>query len=324
MKKRLAALLAVATLFLFAGCSFSFYQRQAESKDIYKDYLAMETDASDSYTERVAERSGAAVVTVIANSVVRTNRGSESTTQIFSGIIINAEGYVLTTSHAAVLEVTSGGSLYTGRVLTAYAVLPEIYGDKSRYKLTLVDYNTDAGLALFRFYDRFHYYTDTSRGESKEGFQVFAQFSGKNAETGERCIGIGNSLGNALNEGVSVPERVNEIEQTVMSGVISDADAGSEALAPVSFGGKEYNYILTTVPVNIDMYGGALFDENGYLIGLLAMKIGYESSSGETGYFKRVAAACPVSLLTAYIDGAASATETPVPYIIAMPAGEAA
>ena len=152
MKKRLAALLAVATLFLFAGCSFSFYQRQAESKDIYKDYLAMETDASDSYTERVAERSGAAVVTVIANSVVRTNRGSESTTQIFSGIIINAEGYVLTTSHAAVLEVTSGGSLYTGRVLTAYAVLPEIYGDKSRYKLTLVDYNTDAGLALLLFF----------------------------------------------------------------------------------------------------------------------------------------------------------------------------
>ena len=60
MKKRLAALLAVATLFLFAGCSFSFYQRQAESKDIYKDYLAMETDTSDSYTERVAERGGAA------------------------------------------------------------------------------------------------------------------------------------------------------------------------------------------------------------------------------------------------------------------------
>lgn len=325
--KRIAAIcVGLAMVFLMAGCSFSLYRREAESRNVYKDYIAAETDVSAGYAEKVAASRSSSVVSVIANTLVRTNRGRASVTQIYSGIIINAEGYVLTTSHAALLEVSDGSRVYSGEIMSAYAVLPEIYGDKQHYRLILVDYDTEAGLALFRFYDSFHYYTDESREESKEGFQTVAEFTDRSVVPGERCVGIGNSLGNALNSDVASPGSVGEIAQTVMSGVISDAEADTDVLKAVSFGGKEYAYLLTTVPVNVDMYGGALFDDSGYLIGLPAMKIGYESSAtGGSGYFKRVAAAYPVSLLTDYIDSVAEESKTPIPYTLASVSdGEAA
>ena len=316
MKKIAAIFIAAAMLFLLAGCSFSFYQREAESRNIYKNHIAVEADSSATYTERVAASRSAAVVSIISNTVIRTNRGSGSVTQVFSGVIIDAEGYVLTTSNAAYLQVSNGGSIYGNRVMSAYAVLPAVFNDTAHYKLTLIDYDT------------FHYYTDDSRNASEEGFQIFAALSGESVVTGERCVGIGNSLGNALNTDVIAPDRIGEIEQTVMSGIISDADARADekGLEPVVFGGKEYGYILTTVPLNIDMYGGALFDESGYLIGLLAMKIGYQSSStGASGYFKRVGAASRAGLLTAYIDSVAEELSLPIPYTVAsVSAGEAA
>ena len=318
MKKLSAILLAVTVLFLLTGCSFSLYQREAESRDIYKEFIATDIDAADDYAARVSEKSGAAVVSVIANSVIRTNSGNYSSTQIFSGIIINAEGYVLTTSNAALLQVSSGRHVYSNKVMSAYAVLSAAYNDTTHYRLTLVDYDASLGLALFRFYDQFHYYTDASKNSSVDGFQFTARFSEEDVSAGDRCVSVGNSLGNALNADTSAPGSVDEIALTIMSGIVSDDEAGAEELAPVTFGGKDYGYILTTAPLNIDMYGGALFDENGYLIGLLALKIGYQSTStGECGYFKRVGAACRVELLTAYIDSVADEIRSPIPYTVA-------
>ena len=325
MKKFLAILIAVAMMFLLAGCSFSLYRREEDSRDIYKDYIAIEEDSDSAYTQRVAAKKGAAVVSIIANSIIQTNRGSASVVQIYSGVIINSEGYVLTTSQAAQLQVSSGNRIYSNEVMSAYAVLPEVYDDSHHYKLTLVDYDSDAGLALFRFYDRFHYYTDETRQTSEDGFQIVAEFSAAEILTGARSVGIGNSLGNALNEGVIVPDRINEIAQTVMGGIVSDAEADATVLEPITYGGNKYTYILTTAPVNIDMYGGALFDENGYLIGLLAMKIGYESeTTRESGYFKRVGAAYRVSLLTEFIDTVAESIHSPIPYTLASAANKEA
>ena len=113
----------------------------------------------------------------------------------------------------------------------------------------------------------------------------------------------------------------------MMSGVVSGAKAGADikGLEPIRFGGVDYGYILTTAPLNIDMYGGALFDEDGYLIGSLAMKIGYQSAgTGQSGYFKRVGAAYRVDLLTAYIDSVAEEIHTPIPYTIATGSEEEA
>ena len=322
MKKITALILAVATLFLMAGCSFSLYRRN-ESQDVYKNFIDTETGQTESYAEAVAMKKSPVVVTVISNSIIRTARGSGSVTQIYSGVIINREGYVLTTSAAALLQTSEGNKVYSNKVMSAYAVLSEPYRDKNHYKLVLVGYDTEAGLALFRFYDRFHYYTDASRSEAVDGFQIAAEFSGLSVQTGQNCLAIGNSLGNALNAQASSPDRVDEIAQAVMAGVVSSASADNKALSPVSYGGTDYPYIMTTAPVNIDMYGGALFDVNGYLIGILGTKIGYESSAnGESGYFKRVATAYPVPLLRAFIDTVAEANETPVPYTVAVTTNE--
>ena len=151
MKRFAAILLVAASVLLLAGCSFSLYRREDESRDIYKKYIEVGTDDSASYTEKVAAEAGAAVVSVIAHTIVRTNRGTATVAQVFSGVIINADGYVLSTSNAAYLSVTDGNHVYSNEVMSAYAVLPEVYDDDSHYKLTLIDYDTDVGLALFRF-----------------------------------------------------------------------------------------------------------------------------------------------------------------------------
>lgn len=326
MKRIIAAILLVtASLLLMVGCSFPFYQREAESEDIYLDHIDVTADPSAAYAEKVAVEKSAAVVSIISNSIISTGRGSGSVTQIFSGIIIDAQGYVLTTSNAAFLEVTDGSNTYSNRVSTAYAVLADVYNDSHHYKLTLVDYNTEIGMAVFRFYDRFHHYSNEEKTEVKDGFQVFAEFSTESIATGERCVGIGNSLGNALNAGIVAPDRISGLSLTAMSGIVSSAEADPSVLSPVTLNGNTYSYLLTTVPVNIDMYGGALFDEYGYLIGLLSMKIGYSSAdTGESGYFKRVAAVSKTELLTDYIDHVAEAAKMPIPYTVAARPNEEA
>ena len=317
--KRIAVLTftVIICCLVLVGCGSGAFQRESDPRDIYVEHIDTSWNEDDEFSQNIASVRGAAVVSVISNSIVYENIGNSAVQQIFSGIIINSQGYVLTSSQAAHLPVEAG----SGRHLSVYAVLPEIYNVKRQVKLSLVDYNDTAGLAIFKFYDNFYYYADEDKSEAVPGFQVYAEFSGKDAVTGERCVTIGNSLGNALGNVIGA-DNIDEVELTIMNGIISDARADATVLDPLLFGGDTYEYILTSSPVNFDMYGGALFDENGYLLGVLAFKIGYESSTGnssDSGYFDRVAAAYPINFVTAYIDSVATKIQAPIPYTVTSP-----
>ena len=312
--KHLAFFLTVlACCLLLVGCNGT-YLRESEPQNVYIDHIDTTWSPDVEYSQNVAAVRGATVVSIISNFVVYTGMGNRTAQQILSGVIINEQGYILTSSQSAESTLESG----TSKRLSVYAVLPEIYNMERQFKLSLVDYDNDAGLALFKFYDDFFHYVDEEKSEAVSGFQIYAEFSGQKAITGERCVTIGNSLGNTLSNGAI---DLNDVELTVMNGIISAASADAAVLEPVLLNGNSYNYILTSSPVNFDMYGGGMFDESGYLLGTLAFKIGYQASSGtgESGYFARVSAAYPIELIVDYIDSAAIRVHAAIPYTLALP-----
>ena len=99
----------------------------------------------------------ASVVSILSSGRVYTGSDSYSTTRVLSGVILNEEGYILTSSEACNFDVSDNGTIYEGKFTNAYAVLSDVYQDQRHYILNLVDNHEEAGLALFRFQTDFYY-----------------------------------------------------------------------------------------------------------------------------------------------------------------------
>ena len=320
MKTKIFTGLAVAAILcmILSGCSFSGYRQEAAPQNIYKDYIAIESDATADFEEQIANKAGGSVVSIISSANMRINGELSSIVNIFSGVIINREGYVITTSQSAYTGVSAGSERYDAEANEVYAVLPDIYDDNTHYKLRLIDYDTQIGLALFKFYDNFYYYSDAAKTETVQGFQFYATFSSENVAVGNRCAAIGNSIGNILNGEALSLNSITQIEQTITSGYISASPADPSVFEPLQYGDSAYNYFMTSAPANLDMYGGGLFDENGYAIGILASKIVSDNSGSSAGdYITRAALVYPTALVTAYIDNVSAETQKVIPYTTA-------
>lgn len=320
MKTKIFTGLAVAAILcmILSGCSFSGYRQEAAPQNIYKDYMAIESDAPADFEEQIADKAGGSVVTIISSANMRVNGELSSIVNIFSGVIINREGYVITTSQSAYTGVSAGSGRYEAEANEVYAVLPDIYDDNTHYKLRLIDYDTQIGLALFKFYDNFYFYSDAAKTDTVQGFQFHATFSSENVAVGNRCAAIGNSIGNILNGEALSLNSITQIEQTITSGFISASPADPSVFEPLQYGDSSYNYFMTSAPANLDMYGGGLFDENGYAIGILASKIVSENSGSSAGdYITRATLVYPTALVTAYIDNVSAETQKVIPYTTA-------
>lgn len=303
MKKRIIFFTLTVLLAISMLCGCSLLSPNSSPKIVYKSYIDV-TDAASAQSGLFTECAGS-VVTVI--SEFRFNDSARHY-RYLSGVIIDREGYLLTASEAA----------YDDKFLEAnavYAVLSDIYDDTTRYELKLVDYDRDLDLAIFRFVDEFHYYTNAQKTASADGFQFFASFSGIAPKTGEVCFAVGNNLGD-YNSSSSLSSLY--LQQAVMSGIISSASADTDVLEPAKFGEKEYSYLLTSASVSDEMIGGALFDQNGYLLGLLSYKLYDSSQSGTaTEPLTRISLASPISLLCDYIDAVSAEYKTVIPYTLA-------
>lgn len=320
MKTKIFTGLAVAAILcmILSGCSFSGYRQEAAPQNIYKDYIAIESDATADFEEQIANKAGGSVVSIISSANMRINGELSSIVNIFSGVIINREGYIITTSQSAYTGVSAGAEQYEAEANEVYAVLPDIYDDNTHYKLRLIDYDTQIGLALFKFYDNFYYYSDAAKTETVQGFQFHATFSSENVAVGNRCAAIGNSIGNILNGEALSLNSITQIEQTITSGYVSASPADPSVFEPLQYGDSAYNYFMTSAPANIDMYGGGLFDENGYAIGILASKIVSDNSGSAAGdYITRATLVYPTALVTAYIDNVSAETQKVIPYTTA-------
>ena len=299
----LAFCFALSAMLLLTLSACDWMDSSAPPRDIYLSYYSGDAQSGEEQdiAEYVSSVDRGAVVTVISEDP------SSTSTAIYSGIIINTDGLVLTAADAAYF-VRSSGSVRTADVS---AVLSEIYGDSTKYKLELIDYDSDAGLALFSFYDRFYHYTDDEKTSVADGFQLYATLSGIDLKVGAACVAIGNAAGEYYNGNLPDPFYIRE---TVTSGVVS---AMSENVGSVSVGENSYNKFTFSAPSTPELFGGALFDENGYLIGMISDKF-----SDNGGNVPRIAAAIPSEAIAAYFDEVSLRKQIVVEYSVATDGAE--
>ena len=302
MKKKTCLLLSLTLLLLiFCGCS-SLLDREKPPTEIYKDFIQLDEAENESI---VSENAGA-VVTIVSTFYPKTSNGYQSAyINIYSGIVINSQGYILTHYSAAYA--------YDCEVNSSYAVLSSVYNDSANYRIQPVSYDKDAGLALFKFYDAFYHYTDETEASIADGLQFTAKLSAISVETGEVCTAIGNSLGNLTVTG----SRLTSAEQTVTRGIVSNATA-DETVFSIEYNQKTYRYFQISAAVNPEMIGGGVFDRNGYLIGCIASKIiSSDDTSGNYEYIYKSAIVYDVSLMIDFVNTVSEELQAVIPLTIA-------
>lgn len=309
-------LVLISVLFAISGCSVFTFRRQAAPTDVYLEHVSTTDTIQIDFSEQVSSLQMGSIVSIISTTNLNTLQGTGVYISVYSGIILNDDGYVLASSQSAYTNIVYEGTAVQGEAQSYYAVLANSYNNDTHYKLNLIDYDLDAGLALFQFYDTFYYYTDAEKSSLEKGFQFTARFSSNPVRTGDDCVAIGNSLGNLYASEAYNHSSVKDTQLTVTKGIISDNESDPNVFEPLSLNSVNYNYILTSAPVNLDMIGGGLFDENGYIIGMPASKISTDSieMSDDNGYISRVSIAYPVQYLFAYINNVSQEKQTVISY----------
>lgn len=297
----LLALLLLVPVAVFSGCEY-----ENKPKNIYKQHITLSNLSSDeydgTYTEYIANEKAGAVVTVCSYFEYRNNKGSHSETTVWtSGVILNDDGYILTTSNAVYAYADNlSSSLSKATVTTLYVALNPIYGDEELYEAKLIDCDEDLNLAIIQLKDNFFYYSDAQNTASQKGFQFKSVFydARSTLKTGDYCAFVGDLLG----EGTGIT-----------AGVVSDPEM--TVLDGVTYQGTTYRFIQSTAAMNTTMLGGALYDRNGYIIGIIASKVYSDKTYSE---YHKVGLSLPAACAVDYIDATADKLKTVIEYNIAV------
>lgn len=299
------SLVLVFSLLIFSGC---FRDGVSTTKTIYLNYLPTNTDEQyeGSFTEYIGTKKAASVVSVYSYFQYRNKQGSYSEDAVLgSGIILNDDGYVLTSSRVVKTYFSDQSSSDSLTVSKLWINLNSLYGKISDDSLSakLIDCNEELGLAIIKLNNEFYYYTDASKTETKKGFQIKGEFfdGTTTVKTGNDCAFVGDILG----EGVSI---------TV--GVISNNEMTT--LGEIDFNDNTYNYIQASAALNEQMLGGALYDVNGYIIGVTQTKI---VSDTDNSVFNKIGLALPSACAIDYINFVADNLQTVIEYTQAVKEG---
>lgn len=263
----------------------------------------------------------AGVVTILSSGRVNTGTDRYLTTKAYSGILLNNEGFILTSWQVCNFDVTDGGKTYSGEMTQTYAVLADLYGDDTHYSLTLIDEDEGAGLALFQLKTKFSYKIE--QGGTKEGFPFVPKFSPYAPQTGNQCYAIGNSLGELLVNNTFFHTSYQNLKLSVTKGIVSRSEIPQDTLPPYTLGSEQCLPTTISAPVSPEMVGGGVFDENGYLMGLVTSKL-LSESEGETTMMTRMSLLLPGSWLMHYIDTVSEQKEIVIPYTYAKAQEDAA
>ena len=301
--RKIFYLICILGLTVFLS-SCSFYVVKPAPKSVYKNFIEQTTDADAEFMERIASEQAACVVTILSTGSVASVHETYLMTQAYSGIILNDDGYVLTTDQAYTLEISDSGKTYTGKAIETYAVLSDVYNDQTHYKLNYIDHDEDSGLALFQFYDHFYYCTDSENSQTQKGFQYTAKFAQEELSVGTSCVAVGNSLANIMVDNPKNHSSFKDINLTVTLGVLADTHVNVSE--PVVFENKKYYPSVVTNPINSEMIGGAVFNDIGEIMGIIFQKATY-GLSGSSGYLKRVSFIQCFDLIDSYIKKVESA-----------------
>ncbi|WP_234118894.1 S1C family serine protease [Clostridium hydrogenum] len=200
---------------------------------------------------QIAKKVGPAVVGVSTKAMVDSSQNSDpysfygnsgSTEQdgMGSGIIINAQGYILTNYHVISDVVSGSGSINV------------IFNNKKQVAAKVVNYDANMDLAVIKI---------TDNNVKVPGIAELG--SSSNMNVGDPVYAIGNPLG-------------EELLGSVTSGIIS---ATNRQISTDENSNAKQTYIQTDAAINPGNSGGALVNSLGQVIGINSAKIGSSNSS---------------------------------------------
>lgn len=196
--------------------------------------------------ENIAEEnlSSCLAIEVIYDSILTTK------TLTGAGFIISENGYVITNAHVIYGDDWEGaGSSYPQNLKSITGTIDNGDGTTQNYNLTLVaKYNPYADLALLKI----------NLGEGEKVKAVKFRNS-STAKYGEAVLMIGNPKGLGI---------------SAARGIISQPSLTDNSSSPA----KEY--ILLDIAMNHGNSGGPVFDKNGFVIGVAAMR--YKTSAASS------------------------------------------
>ena len=289
----------VLALLMLCGCSLAFPRADSPREiELAPAQASAEFDPSC--------RSQGAVVSIVSIGTFRYGLALGSVVSITSGVIFNSEGYIVSSSEAALPTlIDQNGDTYVGEATAVYAVLSDVYQDDSTlYRLDLVDLDEESGLSLFSFYDDFYFDAeafgvDGSSGRV-EGFPVVAEFSAEEATAGATCTVVGNAISGVMNY-LQYPFSMQNVSLSASRGVVASA--------------TELQFLVSAA-VSAEMGGSAIFDANGCLIGLISQKVRADAA-GDSTYLENIAAGIRAAAVMQYIDRVSAELQVPIPYTVA-------
>ena len=164
------------------------------------------------------------------------NRGQSSTaTASGAGIIISADGYILTNNH--IVSSSSDSDFY--EVSSATKVTVKLFNDETEYEAKIVGTDEQTDLAVIKI-DK----NDLPKAEFADS---------DNIKVGEFAMAVGSPLG---------------MQDSVTAGIVSAVNR-----EVTDTDGKTYTLIQTDAAINAGNSGGALVNSKGKVIGVNTLKL---------------------------------------------------
>ncbi|MEU3606227.1 trypsin-like peptidase domain-containing protein [Streptomyces sp. NPDC035033] len=249
------------------------------------------TNVSASSTGTVA-----GVAEAVSPSIVEISASSASGESTGSGVILTADGEIVTNNH-----VISGASEITVRT-----------GDGESHRAEVVGTDPDKDLALIKL-------------EGASGLKAAVLGDSSRVKVGDEVVAIGSPEGltGTVTSGI-----VSALDRDVTVAKDEGSDQGRDQRQwdprqgwPFEFGGQEFNgdtgaskttykAIQTDASLNPGNSGGALIDMNGRVIGINSAMYSPSASSGSTAGSVGLGFAIPVNTLKADLESLRSGGES--------------
>lgn len=178
----------------------------------------------------------------LISSVVELTSIYAEDSALASGVIITEQGHILTNAHCVVYDFQD-----IQNPIMYESVHAKLRNDETEYEVEIIDHDITKDLAIVKFVNVPQNIIAATMGNSD------------NLKIGDTAIVIGNAVGLGI---------------TAASGIISEV-ASSYIVDYMGAGTVEA--IRTDAAVNPGNSGGALYDENGQLIGIITFKISSEN-----------------------------------------------
>lgn len=164
------------------------------------------------------------------------SRGTSTANAEGSGVIISADGYILTNNH--VIDTSSASSSSYYEMGKASKIKVYLYNDETPYEAKIIGTDEQTDLAVIKI---------------EKADLIAAELGNSDSvQVGEWCMSIGNPLG--------MKSSVCQGSISALNRQLTDSD------------GKTYNVIQTDAAINEGNSGGALVNSKGQVIGINTLK----------------------------------------------------